>query len=407
MEPTMEAGVERAGEAKSLGAVVQIDEGKIRAHLDEVVRATVEETLNALLDAEADHLCGARKYERTEGRKDTRAGSYERQLHTKAGEVSLQVPKLRNLPFETAIIERYRRRETSVEEALIEMYLAGVSVRRVEDITQALWGTRVSASTVSDLNQKIYKQIEEWRQQPLVGEFPYVFLDGIWLKRSWGGEVKNVSVLVAIGVAQSGYRQILAVSEGAKEDKASWTEFLRGLKDRGLKGVELFVSDKCLGLVENFADFYPEAKWQRCVVHFYRNVWTAVPTGKVKEVAAMLKAIHAQEDAEAAKQKARLVVEKLRAMKLAKAAEIVENGIDETLSYYSLPPEHWRCLKTNNPLERLMREIRRRTRVVGAFPDGNSALMLVAARLRHVASTRWGTKRYLQMDRLAEIVAIA
>ena len=295
------------------------------------------------------------------------------------------MPKLRNLPFETAIIERYRRRETSVEEELIEMYLAGVSVRRVEDITQVLWGTRVSASTVSDLNQKIYKQIEQWRQQPLVGDFPYVFLDGLWLKRSWGGEVKNVSVLVAIGVAQSGYRQILAVSEGAKEDKASWTEFLRGLKERGLKGVELFVSDKCLGLVENFADFYTEAKWQRCVVHFYRNVWTAFPTGKVKEVATMLKAIHAQEDAEAAKQKARLIVEKLRAMKLAKAAEIVENGIDETLSYYSLPPEHWRCLRTNNPLERLMREIRRRTRVVGAFPDGNSALMLVAARLRQGA----------------------
>src|SRR5487761_1813614 len=407
MEPTMEAVTGTETGSKALGAVVQIDDGKIRAHLDEVVRATVEETLNALLDAEADQLCGARKYERTEGRKDTRAGSYERQLHTKAGEVTLQVPKLRSLPFETAIIERYRRRETSVEEALIEMYLAGVSVRRVEDITQALWGTRVSASTVSDLNQKIYKQIEEWRQQPLVGEFPYVFLDGIWLKRSWGGEVKNVSVLVAIGVAQSGYREILGVSEGAKEDKASWTGFLRELKQRGLKGVELIVSGKCLGLVENLADFFPEDKWQRCVVHFYRNVWTAVPTGKVKEVAAMLKAIHAQEDAEAAKQKARLIVEKLRSMKLAKAAEIVENGIDETLSYYSLPPEHWRCLRTNNPLERLMREIRRRTRVVGAFPDGNSALMLVAARLRHVASTRWGTKRYLQMDRLAEVVAIA
>ena len=404
-------GTQRPLEPESSGPpsarVGKVPYGKIRAHLDEVVRATVEETLNALLDAEADHLCGARKYERSEGRKDTRAGSYDRQLHTKAGEVTLQVPKLRSLPFETAIIERYRRRETSVEEALIEMYLAGVSVRRVEDITQALWGTRVSASTVSDLNQKIYKQIEEWRQQPLVGDFPYVFLDGLWLKRSWGGEVKNVSVLVAIGVAQSGYRQILAVSEGAKEDKASWTEFLRGLKERGLKGVELFVSDKCLGLVENLADFYPEAKWQRCVVHFYRNVWTAVPTGKVKEVAAMLKAIHAQEDAEAAKEKARQIVAKLRAMKLAKAAEIVESGIGETLSYYSLPPEHWRCLRTNNPLERLMREIRRRTRVVGAFPDGNSALMLVAARLRHVASTRWGTKRYLQMDRLAEVLAIA
>jgi transposase-like protein len=389
------------------GPVVQIDEERIHAHLDEVVRATVEETLNALLDAEADHLCGARKYERTEGRKDTRAGSYDRKLGTKAGEVTLTVPKLRTLPFETAIIERYRRRESSVEEALIEMYLAGVSVRRVEDITQALWGTRVSASTVSDLNQKIYGKIDEWRQRPLVGDFPYVFLDGLWLKRSWGGEVKNVSVLVAIGVSQTGYREILGVSEGAKEDGPSWTAFLRELKQRGLKGVQLFVSDKCLGLVENLAEFYPEAKWQRCVVHFYRNVWTAVPKGKVREVAAMLKAIHAQEDAEAAKEKARQVVEKLRGMRLAKAAEIVEAGIDETLSYYSMPSEHWRSIKTNNPLERLMREIRRRTRVVGAFPDGHSALMLVAARLRHVASTKWGTKRYLQMNRLAEVVAIA
>ena len=156
MEPTMEAGVGLgSGSKPGLGPVVQIDEGRIQAHLDEVVRSTVEETLNALLDAEADRLCGARKYERTEGRKDTRAGSYDRQLQTKAGEVTLTVPKLRNLPFETAIIERYRRRESSVEEALIEMYLAGVSVRRVEDITQALWGTRVSP-TVSDLNQKIY-----------------------------------------------------------------------------------------------------------------------------------------------------------------------------------------------------------------------------------------------------------
>jgi putative transposase len=408
MEPTVEAAVGLGSESRpALGPVVQIDEGRIQAHLDEVVRATVEETLNGLLDAEADRLCGARKYERTEGRKDTRAGSYDRQLHSKAGEVTLTVPKLRNLPFETAIIERYRRRESSVEEALIEMYLAGVSVRRVEDITQALWGTRVSASTVSDLNQKIYGKINEWRERPLVGDFPYVYLDGLWLKRSWGGEVKNVSVLVAIGVAQSGYREIPAVSEGAREDTASWTNFLREMKQRGLKGVELFVSDKCLGLVENLADFFPEAKWQRCVVHFYRNVWTAVPTGKVKEVAAMLKAIHAQEDAKAAKEKALQVVEKLRAMRLAKAAEIVAAGIDETLSYYAMPPEHWRCLRTNNPLERLMREIRRRTRVVGAFPDGQSALMLVAARLRHVAATKWGTKRYLQMDRLADVVAIA
>jgi transposase-like protein len=396
MEPT------KQGEGvRSLNQVVQIDEGRIQQHLDEVVRSTVEETLNGLLDAEADQLCGARRYERSAERQDTRAGTYQRQLQTKAGEVSLKVPKLRHLPFETAIIERYQRRESSVEEALIEMYLAGVSVRRVEDITEALWGTRVSPSTVSELNQKIYGQIEEWRRRKIEGRYAYVYLDGLWLKRSWGGEVRNVSVLVAIGVDAEGFRDVLGVSEGAKEDKESWTAFLRELKERGLTGVQLFVSDKCLGLVENLGEFYPEARWQRCVVHFYRNVWTKVPSGKVKEVAAMLKAIHAQEDRAAAREKARQVIEKLAGMKLRDAAELVSAGIEETLSYFDFPREHWRCLRTNNPLERVMREIRRRTRVVGAFPDGRSALMLVAARLRYVAGTRWGTKRYLNMTRLA------
>lgn len=391
------------GEVKTLDKAIQIDEGQIQAHLGEMVRSSVEETLNTMLNAEADRLCNAHRYERTAGRQDTRAGTYERQLHTKAGEVTLKVPKLRKLTFETAIIQRYRRRESSVEEALIEMYLAGVSVRRVEDITEALWGTRVSPSTVSELNKKIYVQIEAWRNRPLTGRYPYVYIDGIWLKRSWGGEVRNVSVLVAIGVNDEGYREVLAVNEGAKEDKASWTAFLRDLKQRGLQGVQLIVSDKCLGLVEQLAEFYPEALWQRCMVHFYRNVWTMVPSGKVKEVAAMLKAIHAQEDRLAARQKAQQVVEKLREMKLNKAADMVSDGIEETFSYYEFPREHWRSLRTNNPLERIMREIRRRTRAVGAFPDGQSALMLVAARLRHIAGTRWATRRYLDTTRCTEM----
>jgi len=385
---------------KPLGDVIAINEGVIKDHLEKVVVATVQETLNAMLDAEADQLCGAKRYEHSANRVDTRAGHYERQLHTKAGEVTLKVPKLRSLAFESAIIERYKRREISVEEALVEMYLAGVSVRRVEDITQAVWGTRVSPSTVSELNQKIAVQIEEWRQRPITGEHAYVFLDGIWLKRSWGGEVKNVSILVAIGVNQDGYREVLGVMEGAKEDKASWVAFLRYLKERGLTGVRLFVSDKCLGLIESLVEFYPTALWQRCAVHFYRNVWTAVPTSKVREVAAMLKAIHAQEDHAAATAKAVLVVTKLHEMKLAKAAETVAAGIEETLQYFQFPSEHWRSLRTNNPLERLMREIRRRTRVVGAFPDGNSALILVSARLRHVVGTLWGKKRYMDMSRL-------
>jgi len=392
-------------EPVKMAGVIQVDEKPIQDHLGQMVRATVEETLNQLLDAEADQLCGAKRYERSPERLDTRAGSYERRLGTKAGEVTLRVPKLRTVPFETAIIDRYRRRESSVEEALVEMYLAGVSVRRVEDITEALWGTRVSPSTVSDLNQKIYGKIEAWRSRPIENEHAYVYLDGIWLKRSWGGEIKNVAVLVAIGVNQYGDREVLGVAEGAKEDSESWTAFLRHLKERGLRGVRLFISDKCLGLVENLADFYPEAKWQRCIVHFYRNVWTMTPAGKIKEVAAMLKAVHAQEDREAARVKATQVAAKLREMRLGKAAAMVEAGIEETLSYYAFPSEHWRSIRTNNPQERIMREIRRRTRAVGAFPDGRSALMLVAARLRHIASSQWGKRRYLDMARLKGVEA--
>jgi transposase-like protein len=395
-----ELSTDEGASSEGGGKIIRLDEATLRAHLDERISQSVEDTLNALLDAEADSLCGARRYERSPDRVDTRAGSYSRKLHTKAGEVSLKVPKLRKLPFETQIIERYKRRESSVEEALMEMYLAGVSVRRVEDITEALWGVKVSPSTVSELNQKIYGQIEEWRQQPIRGEHPYVYLDGLWLKRSWGGAVKNVSVLVAVGVNQDGYREILGVAEGSKEDKASWQSFLRYLKQRGLTGVRLIVSDKCLGLVETLGEFYPEAAWQRCTVHFYRNVWTAVPTSRVKEVSAMLKAIHASEDLEAAQQKAAVVCKKLRQGKLAKAAELVEAGIEETLHYMRFPREHWRCLRTNNPMERLIREVRRRTRVVGAFPDGHSALMLVAARLRYITGTKWGLRRYLDMSHL-------
>ncbi len=158
--------------------------------------------------------------------------------------------------------------------------------------------------------------------------------------------------------------------------------------------MRLFISDKCLGLVESLGEFYPEALWQRCAVHFYRNVWTAVPTSKVKAVAAMLKAIHAHEDRAAARLKAEQVVAKLREMKLADAAEVVRTRIEETLYYYMFPRQHWRSLRTNNPPERILRDVRLRTRVVGAFPDGKSALMLAASNLRHVAGTKWGTRRH-------------
>ena len=383
--------------SEAMGQVIQIDEARIKDHLGEMVRGTVEETLNALLDAEADRLCGAGRYERSEARRDTRAGSYDRSLHTKAGEVNLKVPKLRQQTFETAIIERYRRRESSVEEALVEMYLAGVSVRRVEDITEALWGTRVSPGTVSNLNKKIYAKIEAWRHRPIEGDHPYLYLDGIVMKRTWAGEVRNVSLLVASAVNAEGFREILGICEGAKEDKSGWSSFLRHLVDRGLSGVQLIISDACRGLVESIAEYLPEARWQRCMVHFYRNVFSHVPSTKVREVSHMLKAIHAQESRQAAQEKADAVILELRRQRLTRAAELVEDSIGETLTFYAFPDGHWRKIRTNNPLERIMKEIRRRTKVVGAFPDGQSCLNLAAARLRHIAGSQWSTRKYMNM----------
>ncbi len=244
--------MDESDKQKELNNVIRIDEARIKDHLGEMVRGTVEEALNAMLDAEADQLCGA--------------GRYERSLHIKAGPVKLKMPKLRKQAFETAIIERYQRRESSVEEALIEIYLAGVSVRRVEDITEALWGTRVSPGTVSNHNKKIYAKIEQWCQRPIEGNHPYLYLDGIVMKRTWAGEVRNVSLLVASAVNSEGYRQILGIKEGAKEDKSGWSSFLRHLIDRGLSGVQLIISDACRGLIESIEEYLPEARWQRCMV---------------------------------------------------------------------------------------------------------------------------------------------
>ncbi len=308
--------------------IVQFNEEIIKGQLKELVRGSVEETLNGLLEQEAEKLTQAARYERNEARQGHRSGHYDRNLTTTAGNVTLHMPRLKGSSFETTIIERYRRRESRVAEALIEMYLAGVSVRRVEDITE-----------------------------------------------------------------------VLGAAEGMKEDKASWVHFFQWLKGRGLDGVKLLIGDKCLGMLEAVGEVFPDAKYQRCVVHFYRNVFSVVPKSKAKLVAKMLKAIHAQESKKASREKAKAVVAELRAMKLKEATKKIEDSVEETLTYCDFPSEHWTRIRTNNVIERLNREIRSRTRVVGCFPNGNSALMLVCARLRHVAGTQWG-KKYMNMKHL-------
>lgn len=386
-------------------AIVSVDEETLRDDLRDLVRRTVQDTINALLEQEADEMVGAERYERTADREAYRSGHYKRKLVTTSGEVVLDVPKLRGATFQTAVIERYRRRETSVEEAIIEMYLAGVSTRRIEDVSEILWGSGVSAGTVSNLNEKAYRSVEEWRSRPLSGSYPYVFVDGIYLKRSWGGSFENVSVLVAIGVDGDGRREIIGCAEGFTESKDSWKGFLLWLKARGLSGVRMVTGDKCQGMVGALEEVFPEARYQRCTVHFYRNVLSRVPKQKRALVAKMLKAIHAQESEGASEAKALEVAGELERMRLAAAAGTVREGYKETLTYASFPLQHWTRIRTNNAIERLNREIRRRTRVVGTFPDGNSALMLVTARLKYIAECEWGKRRYLDVSLLEEVEA--
>lgn len=382
--------------------IISFDESAIHEELQDLVRRTVEDTLNALLEEEADDLIKADRYERTAEREAYRAGHYKQGLTTTSGQVTLHMPKLKGMRFATAVIERYKRRETSVEEAMIEMYLAGVFTRRIEDVSEILWGASVSAGTVSNLNEKTFEAVEEWRSRPLEHSYPYVFIDGIYLKRSWGGSFENVAVMVAIGVNDDGYREVIGAAEGFTESAECWRDFLSWLKSRGLRGVKMITGDKAAAMTSAIAEVFPDAAYQRCTVHFYRNVLSKVPKQKRRKVAAMLKAIHAQESKEASNLKANAVADELESMKLKEAAKCVRGGVAETLTYTRFPMEHWRRIRTNNAIERLNREIRRRTRVVGTFPDGKSALMLVTARLKYVADSEWGSRRYLDVTLLNE-----
>ena len=360
--------------------------------------STVQETINALLDEEADQLVNAGRYERTDERQAYRSGHYKRRLVVSAGEVELNVPKLRGATFTTQIIERYRRRESSIEEAMMEMYLAGVSTRRIEDVSEILWGSSVSKGTVSNLNQKAFAAVEAWRTRPLACACPYVYVDGTYLKKNWGGAHESVAVLIAVGINSDGYREVIGCAEGYTESADSWREFLLSLRERGLRGVRMVTGDKSAGMLGALAEVFPEAMYQRCTVHFYRNVLAKVPARRRGRVTAQLKAIHAQESLGAGLREAEEVARELETSKLADAARVIREDVAETLTYARFPMEHWRRIRTNNGIERLNREVKRRTNAVGSFPDGRSAMMLAAVRCKYVADGNWGKRRYLDVS---------
>lgn len=260
------------------------------------------------------------------------------------------------------------------------------------------------SQTLSDKLKRVYDDIDRWRTRPLESEYPYVFMDGVWHKRSWGGHVENVSVLVAIGVNAEGHREVIGVAEGMKEDRDSWERFVRSMIERGLKGVRLVVGDRCAGLVATVGSMLPKARYQRCMARFMRDVLSKTPPTHREWASAALKAIFAMESRESALAKAEQVAMEMESRRLKAAANCLREGVGETTTYLldEFPDGHRRRIRTNNMIERPDREIRRRTRVVGGFPDGNSALMLICARIRHVTANEWSTRRYLDMSRIGD-----
>ena len=282
------------------------------------------------------------------------------------------------------------------------MYLAGVSTRQVDDTGQLLWGDRMPSRTLSDKLKRVYAEIDEWRTRPLGDEYPYVFVDGVWHKHSRGGSVGNVSVLVAIGVGKDGHREVIGVVEGMREDSAGRERSFHGMIERGPRGVRLVVGDRCAGLVATVDSMPPKAGCRRCMVHFLRNVLSKVPPTHREWASAALKAVFAMESRESALDKAGTVAAEMEARRLTAAANRLREGIGGTTTYLlpGFPDGRRRRIRTNDMIERLNREIGRRTRVVESFPDGNGALMLVRARIRYAAANEWSNRRYLDMSRL-------
>ena len=300
--------------------IIQFDRAMFETKLDAMIKVKVGSIVNAMLDAEADEIANAARYERAGGRKAYRAGHYEQGLIAKVGKLELKVSKLKGAVFESAVIERYRCREQSVEEFPIYIHLAGASARQVDDISQLLWGDRMPSQMLSDKLKRVYGQIDQWHDMPPEGEYPYVFVDGVWHKRSWGGSVENVSVLVAIGVDQDGHREIIAVDEGMREDRASWEQSVRSMIERGLRGVRLVVGDRCAGLISTVNSRLPGARYQHCMVHFMRNGLTKVPPAHRQWASASLKAIFAMESWDPALAKAEQVAKQMKERKRRAAA---------------------------------------------------------------------------------------
>lgn len=375
--------------------------------MTDTIRSSLEWVLQQLIEAEATAFIGAAPHERTEGRTTQRNGHRPRLLSTKAGDLELKIPKLREGSFFPSLLERRRRIDRALFAVVMEAYVHGISTRKVDDLVQALGvGSGISKSEVSRICSQLDGDLEAFRNRPLDHvEFPYVFADATYIKGRVNGRVVSRAVVIATGVTRNGDREVLGVAVGDSEDGAFWTAFLQGLRARGLAGVQLVISDHHLGLKAAIASVFIGAAWQRCRVHFMRNVLSRVPKASAEMVAAAVRTIFAQPDADHVRSQLGEVVRMLED-RFPDIATMLTDAAEDLLAFTAFPQAHWRKIWSTNPLERVNGEIKRRTNVVGIFPNDASVSRLVTAVVLETHD-EWAVaeRRYLSEESMAKLYA--
>ena len=374
-------------------------EHEVKLDVEARVRQGVKAVLEEVLQDEMTQHLEAGYRELTPTRRGERNGYYQRNLITPAGKIErLEVPRDREGEFVTEVFERYKRMTGDFEEAILKMYLSGISVRKIAGVTDALSKVRIGKDAVSRIASRLEEQQKEWRECSLEKKYPYLYLDATYLKVRWGARVTSMALLAAVGVDEEGFREVLGVEVAGSEKEAAYTSLLRDLIDRGLSGVRLAVSDDHEGIKAAVAGELPGAEWQRCTVHFQRNVLSHVPSSSMSEVAEDLSAIFKVSRHKTAEALAEEFVS-LYEESYPKAVSIFKAGLCDALTYLSYPGTHHARIRSTNMLERLFKEVKRRTRVVGVFPNERSASTL-ATEIVLRSSEEWALRRYLTMDAL-------
>jgi putative transposase len=372
-------------------------------HDADFLREGVRLLSQALMEMEVQEHVGARRHERNAGRVGQRNGYRERSWDTRVGTVDLKVPRVRDSSYFPSLLEPRRKAERALSAVVQEAYIHGVSTRKVDELVKALGMTGISKSRVSELCEELDEEVERFRSRSLEGSYPYVWVDATYVKARQDGHVASTAVVIAVGVnAQTGEREVLGFDMGPSEDGAFWSAFLRSLVARGLRGVRLVTSDAHQGLKSAVAAVLVGASWQRCRVHFMRNALSLVPKAAQQMVGATIRTVFAQPDSASAHQQWRRVSEGFR-HRFPRLAEVMEEAEEDVLSYALFPQEHWQKIWSNNPLERVNKEIKRRTNVVGIFPSEGSVIRLVGSVLSEQHDEWQVSKRYFSAGSLAKL----